>query len=466
MTPDDRAPDEALCTFGIPLSPKTTDHPDAPLIALEQERADLQAQANARDGDEEANAIQDRVSVLEGTIAQLPAHSPVGTAIKLRRLERTFKDKDGAPWDQQNFDTALAALDRLGDVNLIVWEQEYFRLLAREVEIAARGEYPGADADSEANVKKWQEVFNAIRSQPAYTTAGVAAKLRALRYWQTQVADNDDVWWDSCLASLASIGAAQTPGFSAMPICDDTKLFAVAGECDRLHEIWAKSCKAYSDAEGPMFDKRRRGKPVSDAKRAKVSEAEAQEDADKTAYCAIETRLLSTPAHTPQGLAVKLRTFRRYHANTKKLAPVIDGFIADAERASTCGKLDTAPSKTDWLALLEEYRERMKDESAAVRANQNDTDAEHRATDEATEATQSVEHRIAEAEADGLLGLAVKLAVLWNNSIADTGDPNEGDALLVGSALDYLAKQTGIDPYVTYDRDCKPIRTAEIGGGS
>ena len=119
-----------------------------------------------------------------------------------------------------------------------------------------------------------------------------------------------------------------------------------------------------------------------------------------------------------------------------------------------------------WLAMFAEYQDRMKDEAAAVRANQNDTDAEHRATEIATEATQSVEHRIAEAEADGLLGLAVKLAVLWNNSIADTGDPNEGDALMVGSALDYLAKQTGIEPYVTYDRDCKPIRAGEIGGAS
>ncbi len=190
----------------------TIEHTDAPLIALEQERADLQAQANAADGDEAAETLQDQVTRVEHEIADAPALGPVGIAIKLRRLERMCEDGGGAPWDQQNFDTALYALDRLGDVNLILWEQEFFRLLAREAELRARGEYPGADADSEANVKKWQEVWAAIRIQPAYTTAGVAAKLRALRYWQTQVADNDDEWWDSCLASLATMAGPPTPG--------------------------------------------------------------------------------------------------------------------------------------------------------------------------------------------------------------------------------------------------------------
>ena len=114
--------------------------------------------------------------------------------------------------------------------------------------------------------------------------------------------------------------------------------------------------------------------------------------------------------------------------------------------------------------MFQEYRDRMGDEAAAVRANEHDTDAETRATEKATTKTQSVEHRIAEAEADGLLSLVVKLAVLWNNSIADTGDTRDDNVLMVRSALDYLAKQTGLDPYVTYDRDCKPIRAAETGG--
>ena len=63
------------------------------------------------------------------------------------------------------------------------------------------------------------------------------------------------------------------------------------------------------------------------------------------------------------------------------------------------------------------------------------------------------------------MSLTVKLAVLWNGSIAaDTGDTRDDNVLMVRSALDYLAKQTGLDPYVTYDRDCKPIRAAETGG--
>ena len=44
------------------------------------------------------------------------------------------------------------------------------------------------------------------------------------------------------------------------------------------------------------------------------------------------------------------------------------------------------PAKTDWLAMLEEYRERMGDEAAAVRANQHDTDIEYRATGRRDEA--------------------------------------------------------------------------------
>ena len=112
---------------------------------------------------------------------------------------------------------------------------------------------------------------------------------------------------------------------------DDTHLFVIAAECDRLLGVWLKSCKAYSNAEGPMFDKRKRGEPISDAELAKVKEAEALEDADKEAYCANEARLLCTQAHTPQGLATKLRIFRLYLPHTNE-ALFVDGFIADAER--------------------------------------------------------------------------------------------------------------------------------------
>ena len=107
----------------------------------------------------------------------------------------------------------------------------------------------------------------------------------------------------------------------------DAHLFAIAAECDRLHEIWRKSCKAYSDAEGPMFAKRRSGEPISEAERAKVREADALNDADREAYIPVETRLLNTPAHTPQGLATKLRIFRLYHANTSDVTLFVDGYL-------------------------------------------------------------------------------------------------------------------------------------------
>ncbi len=177
-------------------------------------------------------------------------------------------------------------------------------------------------------------------------------------------------------------------------------------------------------------------------------------------------KLEAMPVQTPDGVAAKVRHLQYLSENfaddfSDMFASILDGL----QRIGAAGSVN--PAKTDWLAMLEEYRERMGDEAAAVRANQHDTDVEYRATEIATEATQSVEHRIAEAEADGPLGLAVKLAVLWNNSIADTADSHDDNALMVGSALDYLVKQTGIDPYVTYDRDCKPIRElAKIRGAS
>ena len=87
MTPDERAP-EALCTFGIPFPPKTTEHTDAPLIALVQERAALQVHPNAADGDPEANALQDKVTEVQTAIATMPAHSPVGWAQDYARLNR------------------------------------------------------------------------------------------------------------------------------------------------------------------------------------------------------------------------------------------------------------------------------------------------------------------------------------------------------------------------------------------
>ena len=96
----------------------------------------------------------------------------------------------------------------------------------------------------------------------------------------------------------------------------DTHLFAIAAECDRLHEIWRKSCNVFSAVQGPMFDKRRREEPIPDAERTRVEKAESLEETDCEAYAAIETRLLSTPAHTSQGLATKLRIFRLYHAST------------------------------------------------------------------------------------------------------------------------------------------------------
>ena len=236
---------------------------------------------------------------------------------------------------------------------------------------------------------------------------------------------------------------------------DDAQLFALAVECDRLHEIWLKSCKAYSAAEGPMFAKRDRGEPISDAERAKVDEAEALEDADRKAYSAIETRLLCAQAHTPQGLATKLRIYRLYAPHTNEIL-FVDGFIADAERIGGTeiveGGGDVPAFKTDWRKLLDEYRRLARAENSVAETY---PDATVPPLSTITEECLAVEARIVEAPIDGLESIIGKLALTWSTDWANI-DSNPG--LAMRSVLDFLAEQTGWDPYVLYDHDSEAVR--------
>ena len=77
---------------------------------------------------------------------------------------------------------------------------------------------------------------------------------------------------------------------------------------------------------------------------------------------------------------------------------------------------------------------------------------------------------IADIEADELEAVAVKLAAHWSRVIDHPSELYTYDELLIRSSLDYLARQTGLDLFVEYDREGKFLltrydETEQEGGG-
>ncbi len=89
---------------------------DAELLRLEAELLRFIEEIDAgehpvSDDDAEDHAIA-RMAEMELVIAQRPAHTPAGVAVKVRRLKASF-EKGRAEWDRPLFNTALDALERL-----------------------------------------------------------------------------------------------------------------------------------------------------------------------------------------------------------------------------------------------------------------------------------------------------------------------------------------------------------------
>ena len=89
---------------------------DAELLRVEAELLRLIEEINrdehpVADGDTGDEAIE-RVAEMELVIAQHPAHTPAGVAVKVRRLRASYEEGK-ADWDRPLFDTALDALARL-----------------------------------------------------------------------------------------------------------------------------------------------------------------------------------------------------------------------------------------------------------------------------------------------------------------------------------------------------------------
>ena len=133
---------------------------------------------------------------------------------------------------------------------------------------------------------------------------------------------------------------------------------------------------------------------------------------------------------------------------------VIEAANRDIVRGVTAYLSDTMPRthngpplvKTDWRKLLDEYR-RLAVAENTVAYEHPDVNSPPLKT--VMDECCAIEQRIAEAPVDGLESLVGKLALLWNVDKPQAGLPF--DALQ--TVLEFLAEQTGWDPFMVYDRD-------------
>ena len=101
----------ATATLGFPAM---ADNRDAELLALERElvRSIDAFNAAGNISDEEFNRRGAYNGALESRIAEMPAKTVDGVAVKLRRLRYIIDDDDGM-WTNELMETSIAALERL-----------------------------------------------------------------------------------------------------------------------------------------------------------------------------------------------------------------------------------------------------------------------------------------------------------------------------------------------------------------
>ncbi len=89
---------------------------DAELLRVEAELLRLIDEVNADEhpvpDDDAGDEAIERIAEMELVIAQRPAHTPAGVAVKVRRLRASY-ECGKADWDRPLFNTALDALERL-----------------------------------------------------------------------------------------------------------------------------------------------------------------------------------------------------------------------------------------------------------------------------------------------------------------------------------------------------------------
>ena len=96
-------------TLGFPALAKV-ENPDAELLALEKEIIQWIDEINTGDfNEDEIDRRMDKISALETKIAESPAHSPAGVAVKFRRIRAN--DYDNSIWMESWVETSIFALD-------------------------------------------------------------------------------------------------------------------------------------------------------------------------------------------------------------------------------------------------------------------------------------------------------------------------------------------------------------------
>ena len=94
-------------TLGFPMTAKAD---DSELLALEREIIQMIDEINTGDfNEDEIDRRMDKISALETKIAESPAHSPAGVAVKLRRIRAN--DYDNSIWTESWVETSITALE-------------------------------------------------------------------------------------------------------------------------------------------------------------------------------------------------------------------------------------------------------------------------------------------------------------------------------------------------------------------
>ena len=188
---------------GIPAA-TAEDHPDAEIVALEEERLRLYAIYEAADipGGDPAPELDDH-DALVMRMFRTPSKSPLGLAMKLRHLRRQSHDGD---LEAELIEALAQDAAQLSDLDLILWEQEYFRLWNDDYKSETEA---GQEALDRAAVA-WSAIDDKVIGTQAHTLAGLAVKVRMIRHSLCQGTnpEKDNHAWDTIQASLEEIGGA------------------------------------------------------------------------------------------------------------------------------------------------------------------------------------------------------------------------------------------------------------------
>ncbi len=295
---------------------------DAELLRLEAELLrfieEIDAGKHPVADDDAGDKPIGRMAEMELVIAQCPAHTPAGVAVKVRRLKDSF-EKGKAEWDRPLFNTALDALARLSreqeatDAEIVSMWHEY-RAFITEHEAALiaadRAGKTGLD-DEKANASFAQasELVERILATQARTPAGIAVKIKLadeVEGFEKDTKENPQLTApQAVMSALHDLERLSGPFVPAAG--DDAELF-------ELHNEW---------------------------KRLEKAAEKTNTDADwKTAFDT-ERRFLETPARTLEGVLFKLRygcestVYELEYATedgTPAAPPAVRAALADLER--------------------------------------------------------------------------------------------------------------------------------------